>query len=87
VKRESKPAVGDADTAATMTTGLLALGLVFGCFAGALAFLIAYEESGRHFTNKRAARRHALGTALGALAFFGGLAVLLVLIIPHVLHS
>ena len=67
-------------------TSLFVVGLVLACLAGAMAFLIAYDENSRQFTNRGEARRRALGTAVGAFVFFGVLAGVLVLVVPHVVH-
>lgn len=69
-----------------MTGGLLVIGALFAGLAGLLAFLIAYEESGHHFADKRAARRLAFGTAFGAMVFFAALAVVLAFVVPQVIH-
>lgn len=69
-----------------MTGGLLVIGAMFAGLAGVMAFLIAYGESGHHFPDRRAARRQAFGTALGAMVSFAALAVLLALVVPHVAH-
>ena len=67
-------------------TSLFVVGLVLACLAGAMAFLIAYDENSRHFASRGEARRRALGTAVGAFVFFGVLAGVLVLVVPHVVH-
>jgi hypothetical protein len=35
--------------------GVLAIGLVLAAIAGLMAYLIAYDETSRHFTNRAAA--------------------------------
>jgi hypothetical protein len=66
-----------------MTLGLIAVGLVVTALAGVMAFLIAYHESLHHFSRKSEARRHALGTAFAAVAFFGVLAIVIAVVVPH----
>ena len=68
-----------------MTAGLARIGVVFGCLAGAMAFLIAYDENVHHFA-KREARRRAAGAAAGAFVFFTALALGLAVVIPRVVH-
>jgi hypothetical protein len=66
-----------------VTVPLLVIGMVFASFAGVMAFLIAYEESGHHFRSKSDARRHALGSAVGAFLFFGVLAIAVAVAVPR----
>ncbi len=48
----------------------LAIGAIFGPIAGAMAFLITYEEYGRHYLARREAVGRSLAMALVTLAFF-----------------
>ena len=53
-----------------------------GCFAGATAYLISYQEYLHHFPDKRKPRRMALEAALLAFAFFFGIGVILAIVLP-----
>ncbi len=63
--------------------GLFVIGLVLAALAGLMAFLVAYDEMGRHFPNRAAARRHAMRSGLTAFAFFAVLVVVLAAILPR----
>jgi predicted DNA repair protein MutK len=68
-----------------VVAGLLGFGLVFSVVAGVMAFLIAYDETGRHFPSRARARRQALGTGFAAFAFFTVLSVLLAILVPRII--
>jgi hypothetical protein len=65
--------------------GLIGVALFFSLVAGAMAFLIAYDETRRHFPSRARARRHALGTAFATFAFFVVLAVILGILVPRII--
>ncbi len=48
----------------------LMVGLAFAPIAGAMAFLISYDEYSRHYTEKRTPALMALRSGLFAFAFF-----------------
>lgn len=53
-----------------MSGFFIGLGVVTGVVAGAMAYLITYDEYRKHFLDGRAAIRQSLQTALMAAAFF-----------------
>ena len=63
--------------------GPIGIGLSLAGIAGVMAFLIADDETSRHFPNRSQARRHALTTGLAAFAFFAALAALLAVLVPY----
>jgi hypothetical protein len=65
--------------------GLIGIGLFLAGIAGVMAFLIAYDETSRHFPSRSQARRHALTTAITAFVFFAALTAVLAILVPHVI--
>ncbi len=61
------------------------LGVIFGCVAAAMAYLISYNEYRHHFVEETKIRRNSLETALIAFAFFFGLSLILSIILPRFL--
>ena len=64
---------------------ILFISAVFGSLAGAMAYLIAYEEYLHHFPDKRRPRRLALQTGFFAFLFFLGIGVVLAFVLPGVI--
>ncbi len=65
---------------------VLFIGVVAGCFAGAMAYLISYEEYSHHFPDKKKPRQLALQTGLFAFLFFLGIGFVLALVLPDALR-
>lgn len=61
------------------------IGLLFCPLAGAMAFLITYEEYSHHHLDKRVVVERSLGAALVTTLFFGVLSVALAVVLPHLL--
>ena len=56
--------------------------LMFCPIAGAMAYLITFEEYRRHFPDKRRATREAIRTAFFAFGVFAVLGVILAVLMP-----
>jgi hypothetical protein len=65
---------------------LAVIALVSACTAGAVAFLMAYEQTSRSFVAKEA-RRRAYGAAVGPFVFFALLGILLAVVVPLLFHE
>jgi hypothetical protein len=61
------------------------IALVCACTAGAVAFVMAYEQTSRSFATKEA-RRRAYGAAVGPFIFFLLLGALLAIVVPIVVQ-
>ena len=58
--------------------------LMFCPFAGAMAYLITFEEYRRHFPDTRRARREALRAAIFAFGVFAVLGGITALVMPWI---
>jgi uncharacterized membrane protein YedE/YeeE len=63
---------------------IIFIAAIAGCFAGAMAYLISYQEYLQHFPDKRKPRKMALEAALLAFAFFFGIGVVLAIVLPAI---
>ncbi len=61
------------------------IGLMFCPLAGAMAFLITYEEYSHHHLERRVVVWRSLGMALVTALFFGVLSLALAVLLPHLL--
>ncbi len=61
------------------------IGLLFCPLAGAMAFLITYEEYSHHHLERRVVVGRSLGAALVTTLFFGALSLALAVLLPHLL--
>jgi len=66
-------------------TIIVFIAAVAGCFAGAMAYLISYEEYLHHFPDKRKPRRLALQAGVFAFLFFLGIGLVLAFVLPGAL--
>ena len=66
----------------TSVPTILIVALVSACTAGAVAFVMAYEQTSRNFATKEA-RWRAYGAIPGPFAFFALLGILLALVLPE----
>jgi hypothetical protein len=64
---------------------IVVIALVSACTAGAVAFLMAYEQASRSYLAKEA-RRRAYSAAVGPFVFFALLGILLAIVIPLVVQ-
>ena len=65
-----------------MISLMLLIGLVFGFLAGAMAFLITYEEYRHHRFGRRELLRRSTHAALATMIFFLAVAIVLGLVLP-----
>lgn len=64
----------------------IAIGLIFGFFAGLIAFLITLNEWSHHYQRLKEPRKMALRTGLFAFDFFMLLSLALGFIMPFILQ-
>lgn len=61
------------------------IGLLFCPLAGAMAFVITYEEYSHHHLERRIVIERSLGAAVVTMLFFGVLSVALAVLLPRLL--
>ncbi len=68
-----------------LTAAIVSISAIFSPLAGAMAFLIVYQEYLHHFTDKRMALRAGLEAGAFTLVVFLGIGIFLGFILPAIL--